>query len=117
MVTSRSGRSMLGCLFTVLLVVTVVYFGVNLGEPYWRYYQFRDTMSQMARFGGQLTDAEIVSRLRLKVDSLGLPPEANQLRVTRTQRSITIAVEYAEVVDLPLYTRHIIFRPRVESPL
>ena len=115
MVTTRSGRSMLGCLFSLLLLVPAVYFGFNIGEPYWRYYQFRDAMAHNANFAGQLSDAEILIRLRLKADSLGLPPGAHRLRLARAQRSITIATEYEEVVELPGFTRTLTFRPRVEA--
>jgi len=38
----RRGRTNFGCLFGILLLVTAVYFGVNVGEPYLRYYRFVD---------------------------------------------------------------------------
>ncbi len=113
----RAGRSTLGCLFMLLLGVTAVYFAFNLAEPYWRYYQFRDTMSQAARFADQSSDAEITKRLHAKSDSLGLPPEAYRLRFNRTANSIIIWTEYQEVVELPGYSRTFFFQPRVEAPL
>ena len=117
MVKARAGRSMLGCLFTLLIVVAAVYFTFNLAEPYWRYYQYKDAMSQEARFASGVTNEEITSRLHLKADSLGLPPAAYKLRFNRTATSISISSEYEEVVELPGYTRHFVFRPRVEAPL
>ena len=42
MVGGRQGRAKFGCLFGILLLVTAVYFGVSLGEPYLRYYRFLD---------------------------------------------------------------------------
>jgi hypothetical protein len=117
MVTSRAGRSTLGCLFMLLLLVTAVYFGFNLAEPHWRYYQFRDTMSQAARFADQLSDAEITKQLHAKSDSLGLPPEAYRLRFNRTANSIIIWTEYHELVELPGFSQTFFFQPRVEAPL
>ena len=116
MVTARHGRSMLGCLFTLLLLVTAVYFGFNLAEPHWRYYQYRDAMSQAARFADDLSDAEMTRQLHAKADSLGLPPEAYRLRFNRTANAMVISTEYSEVVELPGYTRTFLFRPRVEAP-
>ena len=116
MVRVRAGRSTLGCLFTLLLLVTAVYFGFNLAEPHWRYYQYRDTMSQAARFADQLSDAEITRQLHAKADSLGLPPEAYRLRFNRTANSMIIWTEYTEVVELPGFTRAFVFQPRVETP-
>ena len=117
MVRQRAGRSTLGCLFTLLLLVSAVYFAFNLAEPYWRYYQFRDTMAQTARFASQLSNAEITQQLHAKSDSLGLPPEAYRLRFNRTANHIIIWTEYAELVELPGFSRTFVFQPRVEAPL
>ncbi len=115
MVTSRAGRSTLGCLFMLLLLVTGVYFVFNLAEPHWRYYQFRDAMSQAARFADDLSDAEITRQLHAKADSLGLPPEAYSLRFNRTANTFIIWTEYSELVELPGFSRTFVFRPRVEQ--
>ena len=117
MVRRRAGRSTLGCLFTLLLLVTAVYFAFNLAEPHWRYYQFRDTMAQAARFADQTSDEELTRQIHAKSDSLGLPPEAYRLRFNRTARSIIIWTEYSELVELPGFTRTFFFKPRVEAPL
>lgn len=116
MVTARFGRSTLGCLFTLLLAVTAVYFAFNLAEPHWRYYQYKDTMLQTARFADQLSDAEMTRQIHAKADSLGLPPEAYRLRFNRTANSIVIATDYTEEVVLPGYTKVFTFQPRVEAP-
>ena len=48
--TSRRGASSLGCLFSLLIVTAAVYFGVNVAEVYWRFYQYQDDMRQFVRF-------------------------------------------------------------------
>jgi hypothetical protein len=116
-VTSRPGRSALGCLVTLMVLAAAFYFGVNLAEPYWRYYQYKDAMSQEARFADQVSNEEITRRLHARADSLGLPAEAYRLRFNRTAQTISIWAEYQEVVELPGYTRHFVFKPRVEAPL
>jgi hypothetical protein len=114
MVSRRRGASTLGCLFTMLIVVALVYFGVNVGAPYFRYYQFRDAMQQEARFAERKTDSQIVTSLRLKADSLSLPAPAHRINVRRTPSRITIWTDYAETIDFPFVTRDITFRPVVE---
>jgi hypothetical protein len=111
MVTRGRGASTLGCLFGMLVVVAIAYFGVNVGAPYWRYYRFRDAFQQEARFADRKTDAQIVTTLRLKADSLALPAEAQRVNVRRTPGDITIWAEYAETIDFPFVTRNITFRP------
>ena len=114
MVIRRFGASTLGCLFTMLVVAAVAYFGVNVGAPYFRYYQFRDAMEQEARFAERKTDSQIISTLRLKADSLMLPAPAHKINVRRTPRQITIWTDYSETIEFPFVTRDITFRPLVE---
>jgi hypothetical protein len=117
MVTSRRGVSKLGCLVSLLLAVTVAYFGVNVGEVYLRYYRFHDAMVQEARFARTNNDDAIRLRLAALADSLGLPEEATHVQVRRTAQSITIFADYDERVELPWYVRQIRFVPRADAPL
>lgn len=112
---SRRGRSTLGCLFTLLIVVAVVYFAINVGEVYFRYYQFRDSMEQTARFAAHYDDDGIRQRLRLAADSLNLPESAHQIQVRRREHHITIWTEYFDHIEMPGYVREVRLSPRVES--
>lgn len=114
MVSARRGFASLGCLFTLLVIVTIAYFSVGIGEAYWRYYQYRDAMRQEARFASNRTDDEIQQRLRAFADSIGLPNAAGRVRVRRTPETITISASYDEYVELPLKPRDFHFSPRVE---
>ena len=114
MVNGRRGASTLGCLFSMLIVVALVYFGVNVGAPFFRYYRFRDAMQQEVRFAERKTDSEIITTLRLKADSLALPARAYKINVHRTAARITIWTDYSETIDFPFVTRDVTFRPVVE---
>ena len=114
MVSRPRGASTLGCLFSLLIVVAVIYFGVGVGAPYFRYYQFRDAMRQEVRFAERKTDGEIRATLRLKADSLDLPAQAQRLNVRRTPSRIVIWTDYTETIDFPFVTRDIAFRPVAE---
>jgi hypothetical protein len=114
MVRRPRGASTLGCLFSMLVVVALVYFGVNVGAPYFRYYQFRDAMQQQARFAERLTDSQIIATLRLKADSLALPATAHRINIRRTPGRVVIWTDYRETIDFPFVTRDIAFRPVAE---
>jgi len=114
MVSSRRGMSKLGCLFTLLIVVTIAYFGVDFGEVYMRYYRYKDAMEQEARFYERSDDDSIRRRLVAFADSLGLPSEATRVDVTRSADGISISAEWSESVDVPLLRRELHFSPRVE---
>jgi hypothetical protein len=119
MVSVRRGASTLGCLFSLLVVVAILYVGFNFAEVYWRYYQYNDSMTQQVRFASHNTDAQISRHLAALADSLGLPAPAGRVLIRRTDRAISIEAEYSERVQVPLYIREyvrdIYFHPRVEG--
>ena len=117
MVRTRGGRLSLGCLFSLLLLTAALYFAVNVGEVYWRYYRYRDAMRQEARFAHMRTDQAIARRLTSVAESLGLPEGAHQVAIRRDGRSrnVTIAVDYAERVELPGFVRTVRLSPRAEA--
>lgn len=117
MVTTRRGAGKLGCLFSLLIAVTAGYFAVNIGEVYWRFYEFQDAMRQEVRFARSRSDEDIVRHLRALVDSIGLPEDAGRVRVRRTPRSITISSEYSEHVELPVFVREFRFQPSASGDL
>jgi hypothetical protein len=99
----------MGCLFGLLVIAAVAYFGVSAGEAYWRFYQFRDDVQQEVRFAGHSTNDAILTRLRAAADSLGLPEAAGHV--------ISIESNYDEPVELPGHVRELHFHPRAEGPL
>lgn len=115
MVSERRGISKLGCLFSLLLIAAIVYFGLQAAEPYFRYMKFKDAMAQEVRFRGDLSDESIVARLRNVADSLGLPPEAGNIVLTRDKRVLHLKSSYYEIIELPGFHREMLFQPRADG--
>ena len=112
------GATRTGCLFSVLIVVAVVYFGHPIGSMYVRYYRMENEMQTQARFAPSIDDATIRRRLLQTIDDLGLPLEARgRLRISRTSRprEIVITTSWEETIVLPFYTRVQIFTPEVRE--
>jgi hypothetical protein len=116
-VRRTTGRSRLGCLVALLLATAAVYFGVNIGEVYWKYYRYQDAMQQEVRFAQMRTDQAIARRLASVAESLDLPDAARDVEVRRDQgtRRIFIASKYSELVELPGFVRTFQFAPRAEG--
>jgi hypothetical protein len=117
---SRRGTSTAGCLFSLVLFVAAIYYGINIGKPWFRYYQLLDEMRSAARLAPTLSDAVIKRRLVEKVDELGIPPEeANKWVITRSgkPRKITITTTYSETVTLPLFEHTFVYTPKAEEAL
>ena len=91
MVTSVSrtaaGRARPAACFTLLIFSAALYYGVHIGEVYWRYYQFQEEMRSEARLAPSLTDGVIRRRLLLiTIDELDLPAEAQKITIKRIAR-------------------------------
>jgi hypothetical protein len=122
MVTRRRGQrgvSSLGCLFSLLVVAIVFYYGIDIGRVYWDYYKLLDQMKVSARFAQTTNDEQILRALRGTVDELGLPDQAKRFVIRRTQspRMIRIHTEYNVPIELPFTVRILNMKPEVEASL
>jgi hypothetical protein len=115
MVRPRTGSSSLGCLFALLLLSAACYFAVNIGEVYFRFYQYKDAMRQEVRFASHNSDQVILRHLRAQADSLGLPEAAGEVTLQRDGRHIEVESEYYEHIELPLFVREVRFNPHAEG--
>lgn len=117
MVKSRRGSSSIGCLFALLIMSATIYFGINVGDAYWRLYQYQDAMKQELRFNGARPDSVILAHLWVQADSLGLPEDAKDIAIDRDPRTRTIRVsaDYTELIELPLTVRPFTFHPHAED--
>jgi hypothetical protein len=116
----RRGASTTGCLLSLLVLVAVLYYGVNIGELYIRYYRLMDEMGSQARVAAALDNGTIRRRIEAEIASIGLPDDAvTNLEITRSAspREITIESEYSESVHLPLFDHTFRFHPKVTQPL
>jgi hypothetical protein len=119
--SSRRGASSSGCLVSLLLFVAALYYGVNIGEVYFRYYRLLDEMQTEARLAPGLDDGTIRRRIQTAVEEIGLPDSAGgrQLLIRRTAspREIVIETRYSETVSLPFFNHSFSFHPRTSQPL
>ena len=58
------GATSMGCLVSLLVVVAVLYYGVNIGELYFRYYRLLDEMQSQAQLAPSLDDGTIRRRIQ-----------------------------------------------------
>jgi hypothetical protein len=95
----------------------ILYFGLNVGRVYWRFYEYQDDIRQEVRFASQRTNDQIVTHLRASADSLGLPEAAGKILIRRSNNFISVEAEYYENVELPMYVKELHFHPHAEGPL
>src|SRR5438046_8031400 len=116
----RGGASSTGCLVSLLFLVGALYYGVNIGELYFRYYRLLDEMQTQAQLAAALDDGTIRRRIQAEAQEIGLPDEAQRITIVRRAsppREIVIETWYSETVKLPLFTHTFKFHPRASQPL
>lgn len=118
---SRRGASSSGCLLSLLLFVAALYYGVNIGEVYFRYYRLLDEMQTETRLAAGLDDGTIRRRIQAAIEEIGIPESAGgadlQIRRTSQPREIVIETRYSESVSLPFFNHSFSFHPRASQPL
>jgi hypothetical protein len=105
--------------FSLVLFVAAIYYGIGIGKPWFRYYQLLDEMRVSARLGPTLTDPVIRRRISDKIEELNIPPEANKITITRGghPKKIIITTTYSETVTLLLFEHTFIYTPKAEEAL
>jgi hypothetical protein len=116
--TRRRGAGGLGCVISLVLFAAALYYGVNIGQVYFRYYQLRDSMRTQARLAPSLQDDVIQRRLTAQADSL-LPGRRPHFKISRggSPKKIIIETIYSDKVELPLFKHTFVMRPRAEERL
>lgn len=114
---NRSGTSSLGCLTRLLLLAAVVYAGSQIGEPYYRYYRYRDAISQRVRFAGVRSDSAIVHDIYAAADTIGMPEAAYHLTVAHDRNAIRISGTYDDAWSVLNYSRDVPFTVRLQSSM
>jgi hypothetical protein len=111
--TRVRGASSFGCLLSLLVFVAALYYGVNVGEVFFRYYRLVDAMDEQARFGAALDNGTIQRRILEAAGEIGVPDSAARVVIRRsyTPRQISIESVYSETVDLPLFQHTFVFHP------
>ena len=82
------GASTLGCLFSIMILMVVLYYAVDVGRVYWDFYKFQDEMETSARFAQTQSDEQIRGHLRNVARDLGLPTEAQRIVIRRNPPTI-----------------------------
>ena len=99
---NRSGKTHVGCLFSLFVVAAGIYVGVDVAEVYWRAYRLQDLVKDQVTFAPSLTDDVIRRRLIAYSDALGVPLGQRDWIVRRTSspREITISAQYRDTIRI-----------------
>ena len=108
------GASMLGCLFSIMILMVVLYYAVDVGRVYWDFYKFQDEMETSARFAQTQSDEQIRNHLRNVARDLGLPTEAQRIVIRRIPPTVAIRSQYVVDIELPFTHKTLVLRPSAQ---
>ena len=117
---NRRGKTRIGCLFSLLIVATVGYYGMDVGTIFFKRWQLIEEMKAQAGFAPSIDDGAIQRRLHRKIENLDLHSAARaNLRIRRTMRprQIVISTSYPVTFVQPFYARVDTLNPVVKRPL
>lgn len=110
----RRGASTLGCLVSLVVTLTLGYYGMQVGRVWVRFYAIRDKIENAALFAQSQPTEQILRNLREAATEIGLPAQAKQFQIRRTDiypRTITISTVYTETLPLPFVHKTVTFKP------
>lgn len=114
-----TGASKLGCLFALVVLGAVVYYGWGAAESQVRYFRMLDEMRVQARFATNLDDDTIRRHLRDKIAELGIPEEARRITIRRRgrPREILITTTWQDTLQLPFRQLVLTRKPEAREAL
>jgi len=116
---NRKGKSGLGPLIGIVLVVAAGYVGLKLGEPYFAYMDLMKTISYWADHDisqGDIRYTNLLEKAQETIDEHGIPLDAGDLIINydKEKSLLTVRAEYDVYVEFPGYEYHYHFTPEVE---
>ncbi len=99
-----------------MILVAVLYYGLDLGRAYWKYYKLKDEMETSARFAQTQNDEAIYKHLVSVAQDLDLPAEAQRFVIRRGDHppTVTIRTQYHVTLVLPFKHKTVLLKPEVE---
>ena len=110
-------KSLRGVL-SLVLVAAAIYVLWQVIPPYFRNYQFQDSIQEIARFTGidsRLTEDDIRVKVLQAAKEYDVPLTAEQINVTRNGSEITISADYIVHISLPVRPVDLDFHPSTKQ--
>ena len=114
---SQRGAGKLKAIAFAAIVILALYAAFKLVPPYVSEYQLQDKMQEQARFGivNRYTDEQVRENIYKVVQDLDIPVKREDIKVTVTQATVKISLEYTVPVDLLVYSTELHFSPSSEN--
>jgi hypothetical protein len=96
-----------GCIFGVIVLLIATFVGIKTVPVMMRVYEFSDEVSRVADKANTITwkdPKRMRDQLVRKAQELRLPVQPEAIKVTRTEKNLTIDVSYQVEIDYGVHT-------------
>lgn len=104
---------------TMAILASLAFAGYRILPAYFANYQLQDMMKSEALFATSAyprkTPDDIRGDVWKKIQELGIPIKAEDIKVTGGEQAVTIGVDYTVPVDLIVYQLTLDFHPHADS--
>ena len=114
---SERGEGQMGCLFGLILMAIGIFIAWKLVPIKVRAAELRQEVLDQSKAGGMRSDDRIMAAILRKAEEDNLPVTADNVKIKRTNNTITVDVDYFVPVDFPGYKFNWEFTVHAENPM
>jgi len=97
-------RSLFRRLLNLAVVALIAHAGWKVGPVFFRYFEFKDRITEAARYSGRHTAAELKKQILEIAGAEGVPLDAEALQVQKSGDHVRVDASYTEPLEfLPRY--------------
>ena len=102
MASNSEGKGTLGCIFSLVLIVTTIFIGVEVGPPYFAYKSLEaDVSTEVSRAGAHFFSNEQLVQIILDVARKNeILLKSEDVKVERIAGQVHVSIHYQVPVDL-----------------
>jgi hypothetical protein len=114
--TINNERGFVKFIFVLLILACIVYVGVKLGIPYYKYSAFKSDAKEFARISVAHTLNRTHTQVYERAQELKIPLNEEDIEVQKTGTGVRIRTEWSETVDfLGMYQHTFDFSVDIEE--
>lgn len=114
---SERGEGQMGCIFGLILMAIGIFIAWKLVPIKVRAAELRQEVLDQSKAGGMRSDDRIMAAILRKAEEDSLPVTADNVKIKRTNNTITVDVDYFVPVEFPGYKFNWEFTVHAENPM
>src|SRR3989304_6069090 len=90
----ESGGFFTKSLFFILILVILIYTGINLGMPWLNYYSFKDRLKEIAMYEASEAKEKTMKKIMESAEEKDIPINEEDIKIERTGRKLSIKAKW-----------------------